>query len=79
VEESLDTWRRASQTFALEWRSAEKPTGRGSPAKLKEYQAIQAHNRALLAALKRAKREHQRWAEFAALWEEMRSQEGADR
>lgn len=69
VPENRAAWDKASVQYQREWRLIEKPTTvRQTKAQIAKTAAIRAHNDALIRAVKKAKRQYERWAKIQALW-----------
>ena len=55
--------------YQQEWRLVEKPTTvRRTKAQIQKTAAIRAHNDELTRAVKKAKRQYERWVKIQALW-----------
>lgn len=69
VPESKRAWHDASVRYQREWRLIEKPTTvRRTKAQIQKTAAIRAHNDELTRAVKKAKRQYERWVKIQALW-----------
>lgn len=69
VPDSKRAWHDASVRFQQEWRLIEKPvTARRTKKDIERDSAIRAHNDVLTRAVKKAKRQYERWVKIQALW-----------
>lgn len=69
VPDSKQAWGDASVRFQREWRMIEKPaTVRRTKVEISKTAAIQRHNDELTRAVKKAKRQYERWVKIQALW-----------
>ena len=69
VPKSKQTWDAASVRYQQEWRLIKKPTTvRRTRKDIERDAAIRAHNDELTRAVKKAKRQYERWVKIQALW-----------
>lgn len=69
VPESKQAWTAASVRYQQEWRLIEKrATVRRTRKDIERDAAIRAHNDELTRAVKKAKRQYERWVKIQALW-----------
>lgn len=69
VPESKQAWTAASVRYQQEWRLIEKRTTvRRTRKDIERDAAIRAHNDELTRAVKKAKRQYERWVKIQALW-----------